>query len=102
MIGSASIYDSLFANWAGIVEANGINNLPDGESIVDSNKTYLAKAYNSYDTYLVDNGVKRYIANPSSFDYYNFNWSKICVIYPGPELDTFNNMTKGNTIIIDN
>ncbi|OHD05271.1 MAG: hypothetical protein A2086_08575 [Spirochaetes bacterium GWD1_27_9] len=101
-IGNISIYNSLFVNWNGIIETNDINYLPDGVSIVDSNKTYLAKAYNDYIIYLVDNGVKRLIANQSSYNYYNFGWDKFRVVYPGPELDAFNNMPSVNTIIIGN
>ena len=51
------------------------NDVNSGTDI--TNGAVLAQGQGDAAVWLVDNGVKRHIANPATMDKYNFNWGSI-------------------------
>ena len=75
--------DGLFNSWK-ITHFRTNPNILTGPAI--TNGALLIKASNNDAVYLHSNGHKYWIANPPTFDKFNFDWSKIHV-YPPADVD---------------
>ena len=71
-------YNNLFANWSNIIPDVDINLITAGPQITDG--AILARPNGGSPIYLVDNGHKRHIANPSTMANYDFNWNTVNVV----------------------
>ncbi|WP_433797112.1 hypothetical protein [Actinoplanes sp. CA-252034] len=76
-IPTAAVGTKLFADMQKI-EMNGC----DAISLAGyfSQDAYLARQQNSFDLFLVTNGVKYAIANAATFDAFHFDWNKVIAL----------------------
>ena len=77
-------YNSLFANWNGILtyaEDHFVTSLHQGPQLPSG--AYLAKAVAFPQVYLVENNVKRWIVSPDVMTAYDFGWNLIYQVPPG-------------------
>lgn len=76
-IPNPSTYNNLFRDWNGVHRVD-IATMPIGTAL--SNGAVLAKGNDSVAVYIISNGKKRWITNPSAMDKYHFNWSHVYVV----------------------
>lgn len=73
-------YNNLFRDWNGIREDTGVGDIPIGAPIADG--AVLVRGIGTAPIYLVDAGVKRWIASPAAMDKYYFSWDRVYQIPP--------------------
>ena len=75
--------NGLFNGWI-IKVVSGLQDLPKGPTM--TNGALLVKSPSSPDVYLVNDGEKRWIINPTAFNEFDFDWKKIHT-YPDVMVD---------------
>jgi hypothetical protein len=74
-IPNPATYNNLFRDWNGVVIDIDIDEIPLGASITSG--AVLARASGTAPIYLIDQGLKRWIASPAIMDKYYFAWGRV-------------------------